>query len=161
VREAIVRVGGAVGRGAEAARFLAGFDAALERARAAGAGRGAPKVLFVFGRDAGAVANVDGAGPGTFLDELIRYAGGKNVLAGFDTPYPKVRLETIVRLAPEVIIDNVPEGKDPLAAWSGFTTIPAVRDRRVHAVRDRALLIPGPNLPRSVERLAAIIHGRP
>jgi iron complex transport system substrate-binding protein len=141
--------------------YLARFDRDLAAAKAKGEGRGEPAVLFVFGRDAGAVANVDGAGPGTFLDELIRYAGGRNVLAGFDTPYPNVRLETIVRLAPEVIIDNVPEGEDPLVAWSGFTTIPAVRDRRVHAVRDRALLIPGPDLPRSVERLAAIIHGRP
>jgi len=66
-----------------------------------------------------------------------------------------------VRLAPEVIIDNVPGGEDPLEAWSSLPTIPAVRDGRVYAVTDRALLIPGPDLPRSVERLAEMIHGRP
>lgn len=161
VRAAIAAIGKALGVDERAREYLARFDRDLDRARRDGEGRGEPRVLFVFGRDAGAVANIDGAGPGTFLDELIRYAGGRNVLEDMDAPYPKVRLETIVRLAPDVIIDNVPEGEDPLAAWSGFDTIPAVRDRRVHAVRDRALLVPGPHLPRSVERLVEMIHGRP
>jgi iron complex transport system substrate-binding protein len=161
VRAAIVAIGEAVGVPARAAEYAARFDRDLAAARAKGEGRGEPKVLFVFGRDAGAVANVDGAGPGTFLDELIRYAGGRNVLDGDLGLYPKLRLETIVRLEPDVIIDNVPGGEDPLAAWSAFPTIPAVRDRRVYAVADRGLLIPGPRLPASVERLVEMIHGRP
>jgi len=40
-------------------------------------------------------------------------------------------------------------------------TVPAVRAGRVFAVSDNALLIPGPRLPKSVERLAEMIHGRP
>jgi ABC-type hemin transport system substrate-binding protein len=112
-------------------------------------------VLLVIGRDADGVANVDAAGTGTFLDELIRCAGGRNAVdAG---PYPKLRLEEIVRLAPEVIIDNA----GPAEAWRALPTVPAVRDGRVFSVADNRLLIPGPSLPRSVERLAAMIHGRP
>lgn len=154
VRAAIPLIGDALGVDARA--YLARFDGDLAAAKAKGEGRGEPpRVLFVFGRDAGGVANVDAAGKGTFLDELIRCAGGRNVVeAG---PYPKLRLEEIVRLAPEVIIDNGGEAD----AWRALPTIPAVRDRRVFAVTDRALLIPGPRLPRSVERLAGMIHGRP
>lgn len=157
VRSAIEKIGEALG--VDTREYLARFDRELAAAKRKGEGHGEPpKVLFVIGRDAGAVANVDGAGPGTFLDEIIRCAGGRNVLEGVNEPYPKLRLETIVRLMPDVIIDSEPGG---LADWSGFPLIPAVRDRRVFAMADRALLIPGPKLPQSIERLAEMIHGRP
>jgi len=160
VRHAMTAIGDALG--IDTREYLARFDRDLDAAKRKGEGSGEPpKVLFVFGRDAGGVANVDGAGEGTFLDELIRCAGGRNVLAGIPGLYPRLRLETIVRLKPDVIIDNVPGGEDPVEAWSALTTIPAVRDGRVFAVTDRALLIPGPRLPQSVERLAEMIHGRP
>ncbi len=154
VRAAIGAIGDALGVDARA--YLERFDRDLAAARAKGEGRGEPpSVLFVIGRDAEGVANVDAAGAGTFLDELIRLAGGRNAIeAG---PYPKLRLEEIVRLAPEVIIDNA----GPAEAWRALPTVPAVRDGRVFAVADNALLIPGPRLPRSVERLAGMIHGRP
>lgn len=154
VRAAIPSIGAALGVDARA--YLERFDRELAAAEAKGEGHGEPPtVLFVFGRDPGGVANVDAAGKGTFLDELIRCAGGRNAVE--TGPYPKLRLEEIVRLAPEVIIDNA----GPVDAWRAFPTVPAVRDGRVFAVPDNALLIPGPRLPRSVERLAEMIHGRP
>ena len=161
VRAAILRIGEALEQKDRSRRYVERFDAALARSRAAVKGRPRPRVLFVFGRDAGNVANIDAAGPGSFLDELVRCAGGKNVLADRDSPYPKVSLEQIVRLGPEVIIDNVPGGEDPMEAWREFPTLPAVKHERVYAVRDRDLLIPGPRLPRAVERLVEMIHGRP
>lgn len=162
VREAIVAVGDALGLPERAARFRERFDADLERARLGARGRPVPSVLFVFHRDPGKVANVMGAGPGTFLDELIRFAGGRNVLAGYRAPYPQVRLEDLVRLKPEVIVDNLPAGEDPAAAWAEFAEagVPAVVEGRVRVVQDNALLIPGPHLPRSVARMVELIHGR-
>jgi hypothetical protein len=67
-----------------------------------------------------------------------------------------------VRVAPDVIIDNLPpeEGDAYRDAWSRFADlVPAVRDGRIHAVRDPALLIPGPRLPAAIERLVEMIHG--
>lgn len=160
VRESIVAIATELGQGGRDGGYLMQFDAALAEARAGAAGKPRPSVLFVYGRAAGAVAKIDAAGPGCFLDELIRYAGGRNVLTGTG-PYPKVSLEEVVRLAPEVIIDNVPGGTDPFSAWREFETIPAVRDRRVYAVSDNRLLIPGPRIPQSVARLVELIHGRP
>ncbi len=156
VRAAIPAIGDALG--IDTREYLARFDKDLADAKKKGEGRGEPPtVLLVIGRDPEVVANVDGAGAGTFLDELIRYAGGRNVLDGIAEPYPKLRLETIVRLAPQVIIDNAGGAE----AWGVLTQIPAVRDGRVHAVGDPALLIPGPKLPQSVARLVEMIHGRP
>jgi len=160
VRRALLALGDALGGGGEP--LLRRFDAELARARAAGEGRPAPTVLFVYGRDAGSVANVHAAGPGTFLDELIRLAGGRNALEGHPDAYASIDLETLVRLAPEVIVDNLPpEGRDAARAWRRLSHVPAVRDGRVHVVLDPALLIPGPRLPDAVRRLAEMIHGRP
>ena len=116
----------------------------------------------MFGRDPGAAANVRAAGPNTFLDELITLAGGKNVLADLDHPYPDVGLADLVRRKPEVIIDNMPAEKDLAAvkkAWSLLTPVPAVEHGNIHAVFDRNLLIPGPRLPDGLARLAKMIHG--
>jgi len=160
VRAAIAGI--ALALGVDSTGTLARFDRDLAAARAKGEGRGEPPtVLFVVGRDPGGVANVDAVGAGTFLDEMIRCAGGRNVLEGVKEPYPKLRLEQIVRLKPQVIIENVPGRGDAVEAWRALPLVPAVRDGRVFAVDDRALLIPGPHLPRSVERLAGMIHGRP
>jgi iron complex transport system substrate-binding protein len=154
VRAAIGAIGAALG--VDARGYLERFDRDLAAARAKGEGSGEPpSVLFVIGRDAEGVANVDAAGKGTFLDELIRLAGGRNAVA--TGPYPKLRLEEIVRLAPQVVIDNAGSAE----AWRALPTLPAVRDGRVFAVKDNALLIPGPRLPASIERLAGMIHGRP
>jgi len=162
VRNAIVRIGDALGEGERARRRLERFDAELARAKARGDRGEQPTVLFVIGRDRGAAAGIRAAGPGSFLDELIRYAGGRNALGASYPAYAMVRLERVVRLAPEVIIDNLPAEPDPRTAWEALhDQIPAVRDGRVYAVKDNRLLIPGPGLPRAVARLAEMIHGRP
>ena len=161
VKSGILKIGGAVGKRDEAMRFVETFNADLVRARAGALGKDSPKVLFVFGRDRGVVANVTAAGPGSFLDELIRFAGGRNILEDLDSPYPTISLELIVRREPQVIIDNVPTESDPLAAWRAavLAGVPAVRDRRVFPVRDPGLLIPGPRLPLAVRRMVEMIHG--
>jgi len=159
-RAAILAVGEAVGRAQRARTFLARFDAELERARARAAGKPRRRVLLVFGRDPGGAANITAAGPGSFLDELIRYAGGENVLADVDAPYPSLSLESALRRKPDVIIDNQPGDDDVRDVWAKYRDLlPAVREGRVYAVRDAGLLIPGPHLPRAVRRMVEMIHG--
>jgi len=162
VRRAITEIGELLDRADEAKRIVSDFDRELESVRRSVEDKRRPSVLFVFGRDQGAAANIRAAGPNTFLDELITLAGGRNVLADIDHPYPDVALADLVRRKPEVIIDNLPAEKDLAAvrnSWSRLTPVPAVRDGNIHAVFDRDLLIPGPRLPAGLARLAKMIHG--
>ncbi len=47
------------------------------------------------------------AGRGTYLHELIGIAGGVNVLDDPKLPeYPRISLETVIRLKPDAIIDT-------------------------------------------------------
>ncbi|MEE8104163.1 MAG: helical backbone metal receptor [Planctomycetota bacterium] len=162
VQRAITEIGELLDASEKAGEINARFDRDLEAVRASVAGKRRPCVLFVFGRDQGAAANVRAAGPNTFLDELVTLAGGRNVLADLDQPYPDVSLADLVRRKPEVIIDNLPAEKNIAAvraAWSRLKPVPAVRDGKIHAVFDRDLLIPGPRLPAGLARLAKMIHG--
>jgi hypothetical protein len=64
-------------------------------------------------------------------------------------------LERLVRLEPDLIIDNLPAEEDPGAVWARLESVPAP----VRFVRDNRMLIPGPRLPDAIGALAELIHG--
>jgi len=157
VRAAFLAIGKVVGRGEEGRALQQRFDAELDGVRRSVAGRGKPRVLFIYTRSPGVVANLGAAGPGTFIDEMIAIAGGANALADAGEPYVQLDLERLVRLEPDVVIDNLPPEADPEAVWKEAELVAA----RVRFVRDNRMLVPGPRLPAAAARLAAMIHGRP
>ncbi|MHC4939908.1 MAG: ABC transporter substrate-binding protein [Planctomycetota bacterium] len=157
VRAAFEAIGKEVGRKEEARALRGEFDRGLAEGRQSVAGRSRPRVLFIYTRSPGVVANIGAAGPGSFIDEMISIAGGANVLAEAGEPYVQLDLERLVRLKPEVVIDNLPSEDDPEAVWRSVTLL----DAKVRLVRDNRMLVPGPRLPEAARRLAAMIHGGP
>jgi ABC-type Fe3+-hydroxamate transport system substrate-binding protein len=100
------------------------------------------------------------AGIGTFIDDLVREAGGENIAADTGLPYPRLSLEAVLARAPEVIIDTAmrhEEGADP-ALWTRFPSLPAVRDGRVYGYRAFTALRGGPRLAEAAEEFARMIH---
>jgi iron complex transport system substrate-binding protein len=159
VRAAIGTIGDALGLGQESIGLLQDFDRELRAARAGAKGE-APSVLMVYQRDPGPVANIAAAGPGSFLDELIRYSGGRNVLSDLEQAYVDLRLEEVVRRAPDMIIEVSVDNKPVAAAdWDALASVPAVRDGRVHVVDASLIVVPGPGLPAAVRRLVELLHG--
>jgi len=63
--------------------------AGLELLRACTASLPRPSVLVVFGRSPGDLSNLTTIGPGTFLDDLLERAGGRNVTHDALGPYPR------------------------------------------------------------------------
>jgi iron complex transport system substrate-binding protein len=155
VWKAIEDIGRHTGRAEAAARLedqmRRRFDAV--RSRLAGAPR--RRVLVVVGQTPLIVAGVE-----TFVDDLIRVAGGVNVAADTGQPWPRLSLETVLARAPEVIIDSALSHEDGADAgfWSRFSTLPAVREGRVHAYRSLAALRGGPRLADAAEEFARLIH---
>ncbi len=93
----------------------------------------APSVLVLFGRDPWIAA-----GPKTFADEMIRRAGGRNVLADLDTPYPTLDVERLSAIAPDIIIDT---------SWGAGEPGPVPVAKASAIVRlNPALIRPGPRL---------------
>ncbi len=101
-------------------------------------------------------------GQNTFWDNLISLAGGKNIVSGKATGYPRYNLEDVLLSKPDIILvtSMVPTGKEhqQLAFWMSWKAIPAVRDDRVYVINPDLVDRPGPRIIEGLERLARIIH---
>ncbi len=101
-------------------------------------------------------------GRGSFLDTLVRIAGGRNVFGDLSAPSPQVSLEAIALRRPEVVLWAVPAGEAPSvpppAERPGWRTVPAVRDAAVRRVDADLVHRLGPRLPDAAAALARAIH---
>lgn len=140
----------------------------LDTIRSAGSKGGRTTVLFLVGRAPGTLQNMVGAGPGTFLDELLRLAGGTNILASSPIQYPKVSLEQILASDPDVIIDmgdyahaagaGDARRREELALWKPYGRLKAVRTGRVHAVTAAHFVVPGPRMADAAREFLGFLH---
>ena len=114
------------------------------------------RVLLLFG-----ITPIVAAGPGGFPDEMLRRAGGTNVVTEGGA-YPTLGLEHVVALDPDVILDSAwgeGEAKDRLGPTSpGWKELSAVKAGRVIALRDESVLRPGPRVAEGLRLLARAIH---
>jgi len=101
------------------------------------------------------------AGSGTFLDDLIRVAGGRNVAAGQKKEFPTFSPEALLGADPEVyVVTTGHKGlqcPDP-AKRPGFSALRAVRQGRVCRVLGDLVLRPTPRLAVGAKELARAIH---
>jgi iron complex transport system substrate-binding protein len=110
------------------------------------------RALFVVGRDPLVVA-----GPGSYPDELLRLAGGENVVKNA-RPWPVYPVERAVADDPAVVIDGAV--LEPPAGIARLAPIPAVRRGAVYRLRDDTALRPGPRLPKALDEPSAALHDR-
>jgi iron complex transport system substrate-binding protein len=152
--------------------LVADLQQRLDAVRRAGAARPKRRVLFIIGRRPGMLADLVAIGPGSYIDELIEIAGGTNVLAIAGQPeYPRISMETVLRLNPDVIIDTVDMGdtdverreRQPIneRLWNAYGMLTAVKTRRIHAATTDALVVPGPRVVEAAEWVAALLRTEP
>ncbi|KWA15060.1 hemin ABC transporter substrate-binding protein [Burkholderia territorii] len=113
-----------------------------------------PRVLFVLNHT-GNQALV--AGQRTAADAMLRYAGARNAMHGFDH-YKPLTTEALAVAAPDVVLISdeglaAVGGRDALLAAPGFGATPAGRARRVVSLDALFLLGFGPRLPLAVTTL--------
>ncbi|MDR5665263.1 helical backbone metal receptor [Burkholderia cenocepacia] len=131
--------------------WLAARDAVAARVPS---GAQPPRVLFVLNHT-GAQALV--AGQRTAADAMIRYAGARNAMQGFDH-YKPLTTEALAAAAPDVVLISdeglaAVGGHAALLATPGFGATPAGRARRVVSLDALFLLGFGPRLPLAVTTL--------
>jgi len=156
-------LGDLLGERARADRARASLEARLDAVRGTVGERPRPRTLFLLGQAGEDFQQVFPVPPGNFCDELLRIAGGRNVIEG---PTPGVSAESIITLAPEVVLEvsmdaeagAPPRRLDPSPVWSRLDSVPAVRNRRVHALSTSSLLVPGPRMAEGAELVARLIH---
>ena len=152
--EAAVRaVGQRLGRTAQADAVLAEISRAQADA-AAHHPATSPRVLIVIDREAGGLANLVAAGPGSWLDDLLAAVGATNVMAGA-ARYPKITVEEVVRAQPEIILD-VSFAADGQAAWRTLD-VPAAKTGKIIRSQQQFLLRPSPHVGEALTALRQII----
>lgn len=150
---AIERIGALLGAPARGRREAEALRRRARTARSFSRPGDAPSVLFVV-----STAPIIAAGKGTFMDELVRLAGGRNAAAGFSGRYPRLSVEDLVAARPEVIfvagMSQVERFSPELTRWK---EVPAFRDGAVVTLDGDLVTRPGPRLVTALERVSSAL----
>jgi iron complex transport system substrate-binding protein len=163
--DSIGKLGAATGQGGNAARVVRDLRAKLDDIRRRVGGRPRPRVLLVFERQPKTLREIYVSGGQGFLHEMLDIAGGQNVFADSARESVQPSTETILARAPEVILEVRAEGliaerevADERQVWSTLSSVPAVRNKRIHVLSGDYLVVPGPRFAAATETLARVLH---
>ncbi|MDZ7263367.1 MAG: helical backbone metal receptor [candidate division KSB1 bacterium] len=165
ILDAIIQIGAATERMGEAQTLTQTITQRLNWYQRRLAETPPKTVLFIIGRNPGTLEGISAVGGKSFLNQLIEYAGGKNIFADFGMQYPKVTQEEIVARNPMIIVEALPFS-NPTAvqlerhrqAWQQLSSLQCVQNRQIFLLENDYTLIPGPRILLIVEQLLKIIH---
>jgi iron complex transport system substrate-binding protein len=159
--DAVHQIGEATGRKAQAQRLVAGMQVELDSVgkRFSRIDKGHRPCVFVEIEESPLMT----AGAGSFIDDLISRAGGRNVAHEISSAYPRIDPEKVIAWNPDYILvahsDHPGHAADRLSRHIGWSDLAAVRERRVIDDIDGDLLFrPGPRLVDGVKALAARLY---
>lgn len=166
ILSSITSIGERCGAADSAAALRASIERGIDRIRSLTADGPRPSVLFVVSRTyTASPVDVCAAARGTFYDELIEAAGGRNVLESRAPAYPGLSMEGMLHLDPESIVEIVPSVDDRRLdrgliedGWKSAPELRAVREGRVTIIAGDYAAIPGPRLLLLLEEIAAALH---
>jgi iron complex transport system substrate-binding protein len=165
IMDTIRALGARVGLAEQSHQVAADMDSALARLRESTRGRRRPRVLLVFGRQPGSLRDVNASGGYGFLADLLDVAGSDNVFGDFARQSVRASTEMILARRPDVIVElRYGQGSRAInvdremAPWTALTSVPAVRNRRLHLLVGDEFVVPGPRIVVAAERLARTIH---
>ena len=156
-----IRVGEALDRGEETRAEVRVLEERLARVQEAVAELPRPRVACIEWLDPPFSA-------GHWVPEMVRIAGGEEILAEPGEPSSRLAWEEVFEGAPEVLVlmpcgfdarRTVEEARRVLPGLSGWGDLPAAREGRVWAVDANSYFSrPAPRLVEGVEILARILH---
>jgi iron complex transport system substrate-binding protein len=123
--------------------------------------RGAPRPRVYWELDLSDPSKPYSVGPDTFVNDLINLAGGVNVFAGSESPYPQISAEQVVAANPQVsILSDAASGipVDSVGQRAGWAGIAAVRTKRVYPIDDNLVSRAGPRVVEGLATAARLIH---
>ena len=152
----IETIGRFTGHESGAASVVAAMRAKITRAQAQRGNRERPGVFWELTDDP-----LMSTGGGTFINEAISLAGGRNIFEDLSERWPIVSAEQVLLRRPAWILAGDDHGVviDPqaLARRPGWSTLPAVRDKHVALVNADMLYRYGPRLADAVLAISNIL----
>lgn len=118
----------------------------------------APRILYIL-----QLSPLITAGKNTFINDLIKQAGGHSISGEETADYPQFSRETALARAPDVIIVPASHGTELVnieAVQQFFATTPAIKNNRLVRINPDLIDRPGPRIVEGLEVLHAGIHGQ-
>ncbi|HHG83229.1 MAG TPA: hypothetical protein ENJ82_00640 [Bacteroidetes bacterium] len=104
------------------------------------------------------------AGGGSFLNEMLAKAGGKNAFANVEERYPEITAEQLVKAAPEYLLfptKNDQMYAELIARYPDLhTLLPAALNKHVFVVEPSITVRPGPRIIEGLVALVRLLHPR-
>ena len=145
-----------VGEAARGEELLRATERALGTIREAAVSGLQPRVLYLLWHSPAFIAGRD-----TYIDDLIRIAGGRNVFADV-AGWAQVSLEEIIARDPELIVVPRGEGHSLQPEWlvetAGWRGVRAVREDRLLLVDSDLFNRPGPRVVEAAQVLASALR---
>lgn len=161
-------IGEALGLQKAASQLEAKIRSQLVNIEKRSAGQAPRTLLFIVGRTPGRLEGLIAIGKGSFLNEIMRVAGARNVLDDSPVTYPRISLEAVMRLDPDLIVDMgdmaQTTGITPqhiasvVELWRGQSTLRAVSKNQVFAVAADIFVVPGPRIAEAAEAFSRMVH---
>ena len=120
----------------------------------------APSVAILIGRDG--ARSMTAVGRGSFLNELLEIAGGRNVFDSNESAYFDLAEESLLKAAPEFLFDisammktiprqnNGAATADNIDSFSSlrdaYPQLPAVQNNHLYALQQDYIFLPGPRM---------------
>ncbi len=165
IYEGIYKLGNVLDCSKRAQKLCTAIRGDLEQIREKTAGRSRKKVFVCVARSPGSMASLYTAGGPSFLSEILRIAGGENIFSDVTQPYPEASKESLIKRAPEIIIEARPgekikdvQRRQIISEWNVLSGIPAVANNRVYVMTEDFLLVPGPRVGAAAGCLAHTLH---
>ena len=160
VEAEILEVGKITGHEKEAAKVVDGMEKKLKKAEASAHKSGAKSSAAVKVYWEVWNAPYMSAGATSFINDVIKAAGGENIFADLPDAYPMVSEESIISRQPAVILIPASTGMaaEAVGLRNGWADIPAVKGDRVFVVDDNVYTRPGPRVADVVMDLAGLLQ---
>lgn len=148
----IETLGKALNKQQEAAKTVEEMKASIDKVTAAVSGLEKPSVYYVVGYGEGG----DFSAPeNTFIGQLIKLAGGKNIVPESDNW--SFSLEALLEANPDIIVVRTGE-KENFMSTEGYKELTAVKEGRVYEIDNNLLDRQGYRNAEGVLKLAEIFH---
>lgn len=157
VKKSIVAIGAATGRSPEAKKLVSLMDERIKNilTTVKGANAPSPKVFVEIWHDP-----LTTAAQGTFINDLIKLAGGTNIAEASVQPYPQFSPESLIAADPDVIIVPVEKekNKEEMYRTARWKILKAVRNNNILFIDSDLLARPGPRLADAFEIIAKFLY---
>ena len=118
-----------------------------------------PSVFYEL--DATDPSNPWTTGSGTFIDYIIREAGGTNAASALEGDYAQISAEELIAVNPDIILlADAPYGTtaESVTERPGWDVITAVKDNAMYPIDPNTMSVPGPRLVEALEVTAQLVH---